>query len=118
MANTDREYIKSQVLRVFQEWGVPPSGRGSGVGDFEYWIDVIQDIHNERPAENRGWESYWEESRMPRAFEEAGYRKLSDIPADLPPANPAPTSGDVYLVILARLEGKIDLLTSKLARYF
>ena len=68
MFEKDRQFVIDRVLEVMNDWGVTPSERGSGVGDFEYWADEII-AHN-------GWEPYWSDSRMPNAFVAAGYHKL------------------------------------------
>lgn len=103
MYEKDREFVKARVLEVFAEWGVTPVGRGLGPGDIEYWVDVI--------IAAKGWEPYWPEFRMPKEFEAAGYKKGV-------PATPKPTESDQYVVILKRIEDKIDFLTSKLQKYF
>lgn len=105
MYEKDRAFVVAQVRRVMADWGVVPSGRGSGVGDVDYWADVIINA--------KGWEPYWEESRMPRAFEEAGYVKggSSQPPAEVPP-------GDPYMVKLDAIHADVQTLLTGLRKYF
>lgn len=107
MFEKDRSFVTQQVLRVMSVWGVQPSGRGTGIGDFEYWVDVI--------IAAKGWEPYWEEDRMPREFTAAGYHR-GLVPPD-PQPQPTP-AGDPYMPVLIRIESKLDQLLTGLRSYF
>lgn len=85
----NRDYIREQVLIVLADWGVVPAGRGSGVGDVEYWCDVIQDLPQERPPQNRGWEPYWI-GRIGDECKKAGYTQGHTPPPPPPPPNKPP----------------------------
>lgn len=60
----NRDYIHMQVDAVLADWGVTPSGRGTGVGDVEYWCDEI--------IAHKGWEQYWVD-RIGQECQKAGY---------------------------------------------
>lgn len=104
MFEKDREFVRAQVLRVLGDWGVTPSGRGTGPGDVEDWIDHI--------VAAKGWEPYWEESRMPREFLEKGYVKGGH-----PAPAPVPV-GDPYMVKLDAIHADVQTLLKSLRRYF
>ena len=108
MYEKDRAFVLAQVLRVMADWGVTPGPRGSGVGDFEYWTDAIVNA--------KGWEPYWEESRMPRAFEEAGYHKVGTSTPPPPVVQPPPN--DPYMVKLNAIHADVQTLVSGLRSYF
>lgn len=102
MFEKDRQFVTEQVLRVMHDWGVTPSARGTGSGDFENWVDYI--------IAAKGWEPYWEDTRMPREFTEHGYVKGGSTPQP----TPAPTPGAPdYVAILGRIESKIDRIVAK-----
>lgn len=103
MFEKDRAFVLTEVLRVLADWGVPPTGRGTGEGDAEYWVDEIIG-HN-------GWEPYWEDTRMPREFLANGHTKGHPAPAPVP-------VGDPYMVKLNAIHADLQMLLTGLRRYF
>lgn len=89
MFEKDPIFVRDNVLRVMRDWGVTPTGRGTGEGDFAYWVDSI--------IAHEGWEPYWENVRMPNEFLANGHVKGGTTP---PVVDPPVPPGDPYMVKL------------------
>jgi hypothetical protein len=96
MFEKDRPFVIQQVTDVLATYGVAPSGRGTGVGDVEYWADQIIGA--------LGWEPYWP-SRIGAECVRAGHTLL-----DAPPGPVAVSPVDRVLAELAGINARLDTL--------
>lgn len=113
MNDMNRESVKGHIVEVLHSWGVVPSGRGSGVGDVDYWADVVLDLGGERPPENRGWEPYWID-KIGSECEKAGYHPVTAPPTPAPEPTPEPPKEPCPGVDLTPVLTELKALESRL----